>query len=88
MVNFKKIKKWDAVCITWVDSSSYDSWCSTEDALARIEQPLDCWTIGFYIGESTETIVIASNRSFQDNVDLCMYIPKVAVKHIAIWKTP
>lgn len=80
------MKQWDVVMAYWLDSSGIGRWTDTE-AVLQDAFISSCWTAGFYIGEDSECIKIASSASTTDQLDHIMYIPKVAVKKIEVLAT-
>jgi hypothetical protein len=72
------MKRWDIVLAYWHDSAGTGKWTDTEAALDIIE-PSQCWTAGFYLGETHDCISIASSASDNDSVDHVMYIPKACL---------
>lgn len=71
--------------VSWVDSISYSSWRSIDEALEK--DLAQCMTTGYLIHKTNDLIAIAGSIEGIDGDDMqvgdVMYIPLVAVREIA-----
>ena len=74
-----KVKKFQLVQVTWIDSYSSVGWKGSQKAEAS---PLTCYTVGHLITSNRSGVVVAANSDEQGHTGDWMTIPRSCVKRV------
>ena len=71
------------VYIKWEDIYSHDPWIQDTDALAYMNEPCVCETIGFLILKDKDKVVVCNSVNSENQFCGLMRIPRGCIKEIS-----
>ena len=78
------MKRYTLVEVTWVDSDHSSQWTLVSDLDHKMELPMLCKSVGYFLAESAHTFDIVQSHSYvghpDEQIDGRLRIPKVAIK--------